>query len=134
MTFLDTRNAREAAIVLIADDDLFIRTLVRKFIGEGPKFVEVDHGDALLNAYRLYNPDIVFLDMHMPGKDGKELLQELLIHDSTAHVIIITADGSRDNVSASVIGGAKGFMVKPLDSKRVHVEYVRALKDKPKQA
>lgn len=99
---------------------------MKKFLPETCYFVEVADGDAVLQAYKDARPHIVFLDMHMPGQDGKQIVKDILAFDPKAYVIIISADGSRENVSASVVSGAMGFMAKPLDGKRIMQEYTKA--------
>lgn len=113
--------------VLIADDDLFIRTLLKKFLPETCRFTEVSDGADVLNAYKEARPKIVYLDMHMPGMDGVQIAKDILAFDAKAYVVIITADGRRETIEASVISGAKSFMAKPLDAKRILAEYTKAI-------
>ncbi len=130
MTHFQTSGSADTAVVMLADDDMFIRTLLRGFLPESSVFIDVADGDGVMPAYKEKRPDIVFLDMHMPGRDGKQIVKDILEHDPKAYVIIISADASRENVSASVISGAMGFMVKPLDKKRILQEYTKALKNR----
>ncbi|NBX67284.1 MAG: response regulator [Proteobacteria bacterium] len=114
-------------VVLLADDDLFIRTLLKRFLPETCYFIEVSSGEDVLKAYKEARPKIVFLDMHMPEQDGAQIVKDILECDPQAYVVMISADGSRENISSSVISGAKSFMMKPLDSKRIMQEYMKAI-------
>ncbi|MBU6235152.1 MAG: response regulator [Alphaproteobacteria bacterium] len=130
MAAREAGNRIKTPVVLIADDDLFIRNLLKKLVPEPAEFIEVSDGTCVCDAYKQHNPLLVFLDMHMPGADGIKIVKDLLAYDSKAYIVIISADGSRENVSASVVSGAKCFLGKPLDPKRVAAEVKNALTQK----
>ncbi len=109
------RRSRSENIILVADDDMYMRTLIRK--GVNPQYTvnEVIHGSEIVSAYKKYTPDILFLDIHMPGKDGHENLEAILAFDPQAYVIMLSSDSSRENVVSATELGAKGFLAKPFD-------------------
>ena len=107
------RGDREGNLVLVADDNSFVRFLIRKWLGEGTEIVDVEKGADVLDAYQRTKPDVLFLDIHLPGKSGKDILKEVLTLDPTAFVVMVSADSKKDNVVYSAQSGAKAFMAKP---------------------
>ncbi len=113
------RRARTENVILIADDDMYMRTLVRK--GVDPRYTvhDVIHGSEIVSAYKKYSPDILFLDIHMPGKDGLENLEAILAFDPQAYVVMLSSDSSPENVVLATKQGAKGFLAKPFTKDRL---------------
>src|ERR1700686_4269984 len=74
-----------------------------------------------LLLYTQFKPDLVLLDVHMTGKDGFEVLEEIVSHGGSHHVpvIMITADDSADVKRRALALGAKDFVGKPFDSGEV---------------
>jgi two-component system chemotaxis response regulator CheY len=118
--FAATRTARRENVVLVADDDMYMRLLVKKGVPEGATVHEVADGNEILETYKKIVPDIVFLDIHMPGRSGMDLLPELKKLDPDAHIIMLSADSSQDNVEHAVAEGAKGFMAKPFTKEKLN--------------
>ncbi|HTK84139.1 MAG TPA: response regulator [Patescibacteria group bacterium] len=119
----DIRRTRHRNVIMIADDDMYVRKLVKKGMESHVQVNEVVDGNEVLAAYREYVPDVVFLDIHMPSKDGTEVLKELLIADPQAYVIMLSADSSLSNVEWSMRQGAKGFLTKPFTRGKL-LEYI----------
>lgn len=120
----EMRIARKENIALVADDDMYMRLLLKKGLGTHCVVHEVDNGAAITDAYKQHNPDIVFLDIHMPNMDGRAVLHELLTLDAKAYVIMLSADSSEENVVFANKTGAKGFLTKPFSKDRL-VEYLQ---------
>lgn len=101
--------------VLIADDENEIRNLLRLYL-ENDGFVvsDVDSGDKVAETMKSFNPDVVLLDVMMPGKDGIHVLKDIR-QESNVPVMIIsarTADAER------IIGlniGADDYICKPFN-------------------
>ena len=117
------RLGRPENVILVADDDMYMRTLIRKGINPRYTLYEVIHGSEIVATYKKYVPDVLFLDIHMPGKDGLENLQAILALDPQAYVVMVSSDSSSENVVWTTKHGAKGFMAKPFGKDRL-VEYV----------
>jgi len=115
---------RERNVVLIADDNVFIRFLVKKWLGAVADIIEVGHGSEVLTAYKKHQPDITFLDIHLPGKNGKDILLDIKGIDAEAFVIMLSADSNKDNVVDSVRGGARAFITKPFTRDTLHKYYL----------
>ena len=69
---------RTAATILIADDSMVVRAVLRAHLEEvGYTVLEADGGPAALDQCRRNAPDVILLDIEMPGQDGYEVLAEL---------------------------------------------------------
>ena len=103
---------------LIIDDDSHTRGYIRSFLNslEYITVQEASLGNDGIKMYRKHSPDIVFLDINMPDKDGVTVLQELLTINELAHIIMVSGDSTFDNVKISIDSGAKGFIAKPFFS------------------
>jgi two-component system chemotaxis response regulator CheY len=120
----DLRRARQEKIILVADDDMYMRMLVKKGAGEGIAVHEVADGKEVLASYKKYVPDILFLDIHMPNLGGTNNLQNILAIDPKAYIIMLSADRSRENVELTAHKGAKGFLTKPFTKEKLQ-DYIR---------
>jgi CheY-like chemotaxis protein len=113
------RNGRSENIVLIADDDLFVRSVIRKGLESILNVEEVIDGDAVLEAYKRLMPDALLLDIHLPGKNGIELLDAIHAIDPEAYVVMISADSTTENVEITKAKGVKAFLTKPIHKQRL---------------
>jgi len=118
-TFADIRATRRENVVIVADDDMYLRMLVKKGVGGNYTVVEIANGNEVFEAYKKYAPDIIFLDIHMPNLDGTAILQHILALDPSAYIIMLSADSSRENVELTVQKGARGFLTKPFSKERL---------------
>ena len=104
-----------AKTILICEDDQNLRQLVRVVLGDNYRFVEAHDGrDALDLALRL-RPDLIILDLMLPGASGLDVLRELrqkLAAEET-RVIVMSAWGHA--VQAAIDAGADRFVPKPFD-------------------
>ncbi|MBU6234629.1 MAG: response regulator [Alphaproteobacteria bacterium] len=107
------RGSRTANLVLVADDNEFVRFLIKKWLGDNAEIHEVGHGNDVVDKYNELQPDVLFLDIHLPGKNGKEILKEIMKKDHSAFVVMLSADSKKDNVVFTIQAGAKAFMTKP---------------------
>ena len=116
------------ARLLIVDDEKGIRdALAQVFEYEGQEVrVAEDGPDALLVA-NTFQPDLVFLDVKMPGMDGLEVLARLGDESPGSLVIMISGHGTIDTALEATRRGAYDFLEKPLDTDRLLVTFRRAL-------
>ncbi|MHC1697856.1 MAG: putative bifunctional diguanylate cyclase/phosphodiesterase [Geobacteraceae bacterium] len=105
-------------LVLVADDDHFIRVLVKDALeAEGFKVEEVADGREVLSLFCRLQPDIIILDVVMPGQDGFRLCQEIRATDTgrTVPIVMMTGLEDLDSVKKAYAAGATDFLTKPLN-------------------
>ncbi len=113
------RSGRKNNLVMIADDDYFIRKTVRICLAELTDFLDIENGAEVEKAYVDHNPDIVFLDVHLPNRSGLDIIARLLERDPEAYIIMLSGDSSAKNVQEAMKKGAKGFLAKPFSRERL---------------
>ena len=86
------------------------------------------HPKTFKEKYKELQPDIVTMDITMPKMDGVTSLEKIIEFDKNAKVIMISALGKQDLVKKSLLLGAKNYIVKPLDRKKVLERIVMTLK------
>ena len=118
--------------VLVVDDSMFIaKQLGQIFTSEGFE-VAGTAGDGAqgVEQYKALHPniDLVTMDITMPVMDGVTALEKILEFDKEACIIMVSALGKEDVVKKSLLMGAKSYIVKPLDRKKVLERVVSVLK------
>jgi len=101
--------------ILIIDDSSFSRNTIKKILGNNYHFIEANSGEMGLEVYAQEKPNLVILDLTMPGMDGIEMLERLLLIDPDAKVIIGSADIQDYNRQRTKELGALAFINKPFD-------------------
>jgi two-component system chemotaxis response regulator CheY len=101
--------------VLVADDVKIMRSLLKSNLSTFDVEIvsEVDNGEEVVDLVRKHTPDIVFLDISMPGKNGLDVLQELKSEFADIFVAMISGHNTFDNIKRSMELGADGFVIKP---------------------
>jgi len=108
------------AKILIVDDSSLSRRILRTIlIAEEHHIIEATDGLVGIETYLMEQPDLVLLDMAMPGLPGDEVLEKILELNQSARVIIATAD-LQDLTKTKVLeAGAMGFVNKPFNRTKV---------------
>lgn len=102
--------------LLVADNDPVIRgTLVELLTAEGYQVAAAADGPAVLAAVEQQPPDLLLLDVRMPGASGMEVLAKLPAGDERPDVIIITAFGIATEAIKVIQAGAYGYSAKPFN-------------------
>ena len=106
---------------LIADDKAIMRDLLKVILREIDiiDVIETSNGVSALEMFNKYQPDIIFLDINMPEKDGLQVLREIKEVNPQAFVIMVSGHSSMENVKTSIDYSADGFIAKPYNSKKV---------------
>jgi PAS domain S-box-containing protein len=110
------------ATVLVCDNEDVLRTLVRAALGgKGYKIKEARDGDESLEVARESNPDLIILDMLMPGRSGLEVLSELRRDPrfSDTPVIVLTARAAASDREAALRANADRFLAKPFSPREL---------------
>ena len=118
-----------AARILIVDDATFMRMVLRRIL-EAAGFEilgEAANGKEAVEMYEQLEPDLVTLDMVMPGMGGMEALQAIRGKDPQAKVVIVSAVDQRENLLEAIRSGATEYIVKPFNEQQVLKAANRAL-------
>lgn len=107
--------------VLIVDDEQHIRLLIEQaledLIDEGVEVYTASDGEEALAAIEAQRPDLVFLDVMMPKRNGLEVCREvrgpLAMPDT--HIVLLTAKGQAVDRDAGLAAGANRYLTKPFD-------------------
>ena len=117
--------------VLIVDDSMFVTKQIGQILtSEGFEVVATaGDGQEGIEKYKELSPnvDLVTMDITMPKMDGVTALEKIIEFDKDAKVIMISALGKQDLVKKSLMIGAKNYIVKPLDRKKVLERVMMAL-------
>ena len=114
--------------VLLVDDEELVRSGLRLILSTEPDLevvAEAADGEQALAMAELHQPDVVMLDIRMPGLDGIEVARRLAASGSPARVVVLTTFDNDDYVYGALRAGASGFLLK--DAPATHlVSAIRA--------
>ncbi len=109
-----------ARILLVDDSKLARKKLGDIFISMGHTIVhECERGDKALSAYATFKPDLVTMDINMPGMNGIEATKEIKNYDSKAKIVIISSANQEMNIIEGIHNGASYFLAKPFTKNHV---------------
>ena len=117
-----------AARLVVADDDAGIRALIGAAL-DGYIVLEAARGDDALALVRRECPDLVVLDVQMPGLDGLTVARRLATDPATAAIPVILCSGVGPAAAAAVgrVGGVSAFLPKPFSPRELRTTVERAL-------
>ena len=115
------------SMLIVDDEELICWSFKQEFEAEGVEVFSSLTGNDGLNIYRETFPDIVFLDINLPDKNGIEVLKEIKKINPEAIVVIITAYGEVKNAVEAIKGGAYDYIEKPFELSRIRLTVNRAL-------
>ena len=111
----DTPKSR----ILVVDDDTSVAEMLSIVLrSEGFEPVWCAHGDRAVNTFREAKPDLVLLDLMLPGKDGVEICREIRA-ESGIPIIMLTAKSDTIDVVAGLEAGADDYVPKPFKTKEL---------------
>jgi two-component system response regulator (stage 0 sporulation protein F) len=117
--------------ILIVDDEDPIRTILKNELSDhGFDVAEADGGQAALEKMNASKPDLVILDVRMPGMDGLQVLKAIREKNLANKVIMLTAVDELKVARESVELGANDFMTKPFQFKNMYACIDRVMKEK----
>ncbi len=109
----------ETISVLLIDDHTLFRSGVRSLLQRSPRFVVVgeaaDGVDGVKRALQL-RPDVILLDLNMPGMSGVETLQLILQDSPRSAVLMLTVSEEAEDLAAALQAGARGYLLKNIDA------------------
>jgi two-component system chemotaxis response regulator CheY len=124
MSLFAERERRRNNVLMVADDDMFVRKVIKQALKNYGKLVEADNGNDVIGHYIRSNPDMLLLDIHMPGPSGLELIDKIMDADPDAYIVITSADSVKENVLVAMEKGAVGFLGKPFQDEKI-VAYIQ---------
>ena len=101
--------------VLVCEDDPNLRTLVRLALGEGYRFFEAPDGPSCLALAQRTRPDLIVLDLMLPGQSGLDVLAEIRHSDELAETPVLVMSAWSYADEAALAAGADAFVPKPFD-------------------
>ena len=139
MPLQDVRTAEQSASlrVLVIDDDEDLRLLARKALERGGHLVmEASDGEEGLRILESERPDLLVLDLNMPGMDGFEVLRRVRAHDQFRQlpVVVLTALGDEASAHTSFQLGATDFLAKPFTPPQLDARVRACFAHAPREA
>lgn len=107
--------------ILVADDASFMRLMIRQILSrrETIEIWEAENGQVAVDLFREQKPDLTLLDITMPIKDGLEALQEMLILNPHAKIIMCSAVAQEKVIQRALELGATDFLAKPFRANKL---------------
>lgn len=115
--------------IIIVDDHQLFREGVKRILDFEDTFEVVAEGDDginVINLYGAYNPDVVLMDINMPGKNGVEATADLIAEYPDAKVIMLSIHDDESYVTHALKSGALGYMLKEMDADEI-VEAIKVV-------
>ncbi len=106
--------------ILIVDDATFMRMTLKKMLEPfGYTFAEAEDGRSAIDVYDSVRPDLVIMDITMPGMNGIRAVEGIKKIDPDAKVIMCTSMGQEAMVVESIEAGAADFIKKPFEAEKI---------------
>ena len=113
---LDKSGQMQKPKILLVDDEAGLRQSIRVFIE--PRFdcdiLEAANGQEALDKVASYHPDIIFLDIKMPGVSGLDIIQNIKKLSPASRIVIVSAWTSSEVMNKAIVMGAEDYISKPL--------------------
>lgn len=111
----------ENAKILIGDDSILARKQLKDVLASMgcQNFIDAADGQESIDKYKSEHPDLVFLDIVMPVKDGIVAVKEIYEFDNDAKIIIVSSVGTQTQLKQAIEAGAKDFVQKPLNTEQI---------------
>ncbi len=102
--------------LLICDDSALSRRCMANCLLElgYSDIYEASDGNSAISLYKEKNPDAIFLDIVMPGKDGIEVVKEIIEYNPNAKIIMVSSVGTQSYLKSALAAGAYDFIQKPV--------------------
>ncbi|MFG2587902.1 response regulator [Streptomyces sp. NPDC048438] len=124
-------SEREPVRVAVVDDEQLVRMALRLVIDGEPDLTvvaEAADGNAAITMVDEHRPDVVLMDVRMPGRDGLSATRELLTRPAPPRVLMLTTFDSDDLILGALRAGALGFVLKDTPPPQI-LDAVRAVAD-----
>lgn len=107
--------------ILVCDDSILARKQMKDIINSigSPTILEASNGQQAIDMYKEHKPDLTFLDIVMPIKDGNAAIAEIMEFDSKATIFVASSVGTQSELKKALTAGASDFIQKPIDKNQV---------------
>jgi CheY-like chemotaxis protein len=118
------RHKRGYPLVMVVEDDRFTSSYAAHILNNNYEIVLARTGEQGISDYIEHAPDIVFLDIHLPGLSGHETLQSIRSVDHRAFIVMLSVDAVKKNIVQASENGAYSFLRKPFSREKM-IEMVK---------
>jgi two-component system NarL family response regulator len=108
--------------LLVADDHLVLRLGLVTLINDEPDMevvAEAANGQELIERFRQHRPDVVLMDLRMPGHTGEEVIAAVCAEDQDAKIIVLTIHKGDEAVYQALRAGARGYLLKDVPTQQI---------------
>jgi two-component system chemotaxis response regulator CheY len=116
---IPSRKARLRPEILIVEDQEFSRKILLAILENNYQVYAAPTAEDALKLYLRHAPDIVLLDIELPGMDGHQLAMLVQRLDPQSYVVMVTGNNKLDDVERARSNAAKGFIVKPYNKQKI---------------
>ncbi|WP_421780232.1 response regulator [Kiloniella litopenaei] len=117
--------------IIVCDDEPHLREMVAEYLSDrGYEIIEAANAKAMYEASKMYSPDLVILDINMPGEDGLTALRNLR-NSSDVPVIMLTAASEVVDRIVGLEMGADDYLAKPVDLRELEARIKATLRRRP---
>ena len=104
------------ATILVGDDSILARKQLKDMISSfgKPSFLDAKNGEEAVALALEKRPDLIFLDLVMPVKDGIQAIQEIKKDFPEADIVVVSSVGTQTQLKNAISAGAKDFLQKPV--------------------
>jgi len=114
-----TQQTKKLTAMVVEDEKVTNELLSSTFKNFFSDVTSCFNGEEALSSYSENQPDIVFVDIIMPGMDGIELARKIRSINSSQIIIVISASNDIEKISESIEVGVNSFIQKPIDTKKI---------------
>ena len=115
MTATNVRTSEARVRVLIVDDHAIVRKGIRALLSEADGFEvvgEADNGQAAVQCAEESSPDVILMDLLMPGMDGIEATRQITSRQPKTRILVLTSFAADNKVFPAIKAGASGYLLK----------------------
>ncbi|MGA8579042.1 MAG: sigma-54 dependent transcriptional regulator, partial [Bryobacteraceae bacterium] len=116
-----------ASILLVDDDSAFRNVMAGELRRLGHEVVTAGSGEEAVSRVEQWEPEVVLLDLRLPGMDGLEALKTIRGRNASIEVIMLTGHGSIDSAIESIRDGAFDYVTKPCPLDEIQIRVQRAI-------
>jgi len=108
-------------VFLLDDDELIVSMLERALKGDGYEVRAESDPEGVLDKIRAFSPDVVLLDIKLPGRDGIDILGEIVGRGGSTQVVMLTSDDTAETAVRAMKVGAADYLTKPFNLDEVRI-------------